>query len=702
MRIAILFFFFMYITRLSAQNGDCNTAISVCNNLYEEINSPTGTGAVFEMAPGSCQTGGEFNSSWYVFTIQENGTLSFVLDPNDDLDDYDWSLFNITDNGCAGINSGQSPEVSCNSFGTLFGIPGPTGMSTAMGGSGTSNGPGDNFGPPFNADHPVTVGQTYALVVMNWTGSTNGYSLDFGSANTSIFDNVAPTLVSVENKWCTGEIHLTFSEEVDLAGLTAANFGFLENGYTVTSIEAQSTTTHSHEIILTVNNGALTENTNLTLIMNNNAQLSDLCGNSVVMPLELELIGEFNYTTEATPSCNGGGGILNLTITDNADNGPFAITVNGGSVTSFPMQNLSNGTVIVSITDPNGCTKTSNVEILNTLVSVTLPADLNLCSMNTTLVAEYQGSQIQWQPQDGITFGSPTQGTTLVTASQPIQYTIQVIAQTGSCIDSDEITIQFNIPPVVEVSMENVSCFGACDGRIEVSNAAGNPITIFIDTNTSTGVNPILENVCADSYDMTIVHGPQCFSLYPVNVTQPPEVIASADASATKVSVEEPVVLLTSTSVNAASLEWRLQGDPTVLSTAEFWELELPRVPGIYVVELMAIDINGCTDLTEFSIFVESNFYFFIPNSFTPNNDDVNDVFKVSFADEPVLYELHIYNRYGALVFSTTDWKKSWTGDASGNGQYYCPNGTYSWKIKAKGRHDIEPITYTGHVNIFR
>ncbi len=110
----------------SSQTSDCETASSVCAGLFEQNNSPAGTGNVFEQAPGSCQTFGEFNSAWYVFTVQEDGDLSFILQPNDNADDYDWSLYDITQGGCAGINTGASMEISCNSYGSFDPEQGPT------------------------------------------------------------------------------------------------------------------------------------------------------------------------------------------------------------------------------------------------------------------------------------------------------------------------------------------------------------------------------------------------------------------------------------------------------------------------------------------------------------------------------------------------------------------------------------------------
>jgi hypothetical protein len=121
--------------------SDCDGAIQLCGGVYTESSAPLGTGNVFEFT-GTCNQNLESASLWYTFTVQDPGNLSFVLDPANDFDDYDWGLFNITEGGCAGINAqdGTSPEVNCNSYGTFFGN-GQTGISTANGGTGTSNGP---------------------------------------------------------------------------------------------------------------------------------------------------------------------------------------------------------------------------------------------------------------------------------------------------------------------------------------------------------------------------------------------------------------------------------------------------------------------------------------------------------------------------------------------------------------------------------
>ena len=158
--------------------SDCDGSIQLCGGVYTELSAPQGSGNVFEFT-GICNQNAESASLWYTFTVQEAGDLSFVLDPANDADDYDWGLFNITDGGCAGINAqnGSSPEVECNSYGVI-GTNGPTGISTANGGTGSTNGPGDLNGPAFHADLPVTVGETYALLVMNWSCTPVCYNID--------------------------------------------------------------------------------------------------------------------------------------------------------------------------------------------------------------------------------------------------------------------------------------------------------------------------------------------------------------------------------------------------------------------------------------------------------------------------------------------------------------------------------------------
>ena len=193
--------------------SDCAGAIVLCDDFYSEENASLSAGAQIEFT-GVCNNSAEVSSVWYTFTVQQDGLLSFVITPNTATDDYDWGLFDISAGGCAGIAlGGSSPEVSCNSYGSVT-TNGPTGISSALGGTGNSNGPGDVHGPPCNADRAVVAGSTYALVVMNWTNSLDGYSIDFGGSTASLYDEIPPTPGTLEADCALAEFELTFSEPV--------------------------------------------------------------------------------------------------------------------------------------------------------------------------------------------------------------------------------------------------------------------------------------------------------------------------------------------------------------------------------------------------------------------------------------------------------------------------------------------------------
>ena len=191
---SIVFLFFLGIQTIAAQTiSDCSGAVFLCGDLYTETEATLNTGDIYEYT-GACNASLEQSSLWYTFTVQEDGLLSFIIDPLNPMDDYDWGMFDITTGGCEGIGTPiLSPEVGCNSFGLAPPEPnGATGISTANGGTGSSNGPGNLNGPAFNADLPVQAGETYALVVMNWTNSLEGYTIDFSQSTASLYDEVPP------------------------------------------------------------------------------------------------------------------------------------------------------------------------------------------------------------------------------------------------------------------------------------------------------------------------------------------------------------------------------------------------------------------------------------------------------------------------------------------------------------------------------
>ena len=91
----------------------------------------------------------------------------------------------------------------------------------------------------------------------------------------------------------------------------------------------------------------------------------------------------------------------------------------------------------------------------------------------------------------------------------------------------------------------------------------------------------------------------------------------------------------------------------------------LYNVEGDYSINLEVINLEGCPDTISKSTTVINSLVLFVPNSFSPNGDMKNDMFKVSCLNY-VDFELNIYNAYGNNLFNTTNPNEGWDGTYKG------------------------------------
>ncbi|MFN0031232.1 MAG: gliding motility-associated C-terminal domain-containing protein [Flavobacteriales bacterium] len=422
--------------------SDCDGAIVLCGDLYEEENASLNTGNVYEWT-GACNASLEQSSVWYTFTVQQDGNLDFTLDPNNDNDDYDWGLFNITQGGCAGITlqDGSSPEVSCNSYGVI-GVNGATGISTAQGGIANSGGPGDLNGPPFNADLPVTDGQVYALVVMNWSNSTEGYTIDFEESTASLYDDMPPTLISASSNCSNSIITVTFSEDIVMSSVI--NFDFVINGpggsYGITSASAENVGATHDDVIIVQVDGQIAEPGIYTIVIaDDNGFVEDACGNLAVDSIEIELFAPLTFTYESITACNGENGTLEITeIT--GGNEPYIVEVNGNEIENYTLTEQDAGDYNIQITDNSGCIFNDFAVVPDHQISVVIPQlqDSLTCLQPTveivgTVVNPEQAVLYDWSAFDGV--GNITSGaiTASPTVNLPGYYVLTVTDSQSGC-----------------------------------------------------------------------------------------------------------------------------------------------------------------------------------------------------------------------------------------------------------------------------
>lgn len=89
----------------------------------------------------------------------------------------------------------------------------------------------------------------------------------------------------------------------------------------------------------------------------------------------------------------------------------------------------------------------------------------------------------------------------------------------------------------------------------------------------------------------------------------------------------------------------------------------------------------------------------FIPNSFTPNDDDRNDYFSPVFQCDYSYFALTIFDRWGNTVYATTNINTRWDGRFKGNP---CPDDIYVYKLEAIQKNNDKKIVRTGHISLFR
>lgn len=95
-------------------------------------------------------------------------------------------------------------------------------------------------------------------------------------------------------------------------------------------------------------------------------------------------------------------------------------------------------------------------------------------------------------------------------------------------------------------------------------------------------------------------------------------------------------------------------------------------------------------------------FVLYIPSAFSPNNDGVNDAFQpVGESWSPELYELHIFDRWGRIVFHSINPAEPWVGEDNG-GSHFVRDGLYSYVLRVQSAHDEVPKSYTGTVQLIR
>ena len=133
---------------------------------------------------------------------------------------------------------------------------------------------------------------------------------------------------------------------------------------------------------------------------------------------------------------------------------------------------------------------------------------------------------------------------------------------------------------------------------------------------------------------------------------------------------------------------------------------EFDAKPGEHIVTLYTSSIysfsdTSCMDIYQQKITILDDIIYYIPNTFTPNGDELNNTFQPVFYSgfDPQNYYFAIYNRWGEVVFESFNPAYGWDGTYNNK---IIETATYVWKVQFKEKLTEKEHIKTGHLSLIK
>ncbi len=229
------------------------------------------------------------------------------------------------------------------------------------------------------------------------------------------------------------------------------------------------------------------------------------------------------------------------------------------------------------------------------------------------------------------------------------------ISDTLGCFVVLNTVLTSPVRPLIYFSFKNQTCYGANDGEIKIDSLKNGrpPFTYSIDLQPFNSNNHF-KNVAPNVHLISIKDAYSCEIDTFKTLTEPPKIKVDLGRDTT-IFLGESVTIEASTNLSPLEIDKIRWNDfvtptcPTCLKT-----IVTPSISIGYLLELT--DKNGCKGLDVKVVFVKDSIPVFIPTSFSPNDDGINDRFTVFSNDNiKIIKTLQVFNRWGDMVFEAKD-----------------------------------------------
>jgi gliding motility-associated-like protein len=252
---------------------------------------------------------------------------------------------------------------------------------------------------------------------------------------------------------------------------------------------------------------------------------------------------------------------------------------------------------------------------------------------------------------------------------------------------------------VYEIMPEDISCFGENNGSLQLLNISGGvaPFGISLD-NSPFQPGTSFQNLSAGNHQVMIMDQNGCTTQQNFTINEP------ADWS---LELGKDTTLVFGTTFNLQAV---ISGSPqgTLQYTWSDHQCDncvTRSIAAISTIEyrLTVTDENGCSKEDAIKIAVVVNRNLFIPNIFSPNGDQVNDLFIISSASLEIIEELTIFDRWGNILFQKFNFQPNdpaYGWDGNSHGKSVNP-GVFAYKAIVRFKDGSQHFTY-GDVTLIR
>ena len=668
-----------------------------------------------------------------IINIAASGSLEFTFGADNGTGCLDWIMWPYSPTACNEIIANTLAPIRCNWNGACEGF---TGMATVLplGASPT------NFEASLNA----TVGQQFLICMSNYSSINDTLPLSFpdpsinGNVNISctpvlpltvnnasicpgesvtLTANIPGNPSTVSYSWSTGETTQSITvSPISSTTYTVSASGFGINGAPISNSATSSVTVNApinptfSQILPFCNNSVVT-----AVLPTNSTNLPPIPGTWNPPTVSSATVGSQVYTF--TPTNIYCANTATMTV----------ITIPNGTASVNPISTLCINSVapILPTTSTNTIPYqgTWNPPIISTSTAgispytfTPTPGQCGLpITINVTIQEVAAFSQIPQLCQDDLnpilpTISNNTPGITgvwtpaTIDSSIPGFFTHTFLPDSGQC----QTTVNMNITivpaaPPTFIADQLTGC-----NPLPVNFSTINPIpganyTWFLN-NTEIGTGPnLVYTINASGYhDITLEYElsscPET-TTYDDYIFMENDPIASFTFNPAVISSEIEEINFVNSSIGAVSYLWDFgdNSSSTVQNTSHTYTGASDNI----LVSLTASTPLFCFDIYEMTIVVLSEAIFYIPNTFTPDEDEHNQLWSPIFTSGFDIYSfnLQMYNRWGETIWETNDASAGWDGTYGIDG-IKVPVGIYNWAIHYESKLNDDRKEVSGFVNV--